>query len=204
MPLLKLNGQKSIGQSSGHFELLMISKISLIEVQNFIYPWMRFWAGPTSFFWSKGSRGLLEVSFKGVMETSSRREFRIFRLRKGFNWNANWKNLLELFNWRLYKKSGDHGPVQPGPSKSQSELPVFLNSGTWILGSFVTVPGIVCGCEYLDWGTLIIKSDFRVMKIHIPPRLVLDIQNPSEFHLCYIGYVLCSNFLCSTCKLYVH
>ena len=135
MPLLKLNGQKSIGQSSGHFELLMISKISLIEVQNFIYPWMRFWAGPTSFFWSKGSRGLLEVSFKGVMETSSRREFRIFRLRKGFNWNANWKNLLELFNWRLYKKSGDPGPVQLGPSKSQSELPVFLNSGTWILGS---------------------------------------------------------------------
>ena len=117
---------KSIGQSSGHFELLMISKISLIEVQNFIYPWMRFWAGPTSFFWSKGSRGLLEVSFKGVMETSSRREFRIFRLRKGFNWNANWKNLLELFNWRLYKKSGDRGPVQPGPSKSQSELPVFF------------------------------------------------------------------------------
>ena len=150
MPLLKLNGQKSIGQSSGHFELLMISKISLIEVQNFIYPWMRFWAGPTSFFWSKGSRGLLEVSFKGVMETSSRREFRIFRLRKGFNWNANWKNLLELFNWRLYKKSGDRGPVQPGPSKSQSELPVFFELRNLYFGFICSGQGIfwIPGLQY--------------------------------------------------------
>ena len=121
------------------------------------FPWLKFrisftheWDFEPDRQVSFGQRGLLEVSFKGVMETSSRREFRIFRLRKGFNWNANWKNLLELFNWRLYKKSGDHGPVQPGPSKSQSELPVFFELRNLYFGFICSGQGIfwIPGLQY--------------------------------------------------------
>ena len=120
MPLLKQTVQKSIGQSSGHFELLVISKTSSIEVLNFISPWMRFWARPTRFFWPKGSRGLLEVNFKGVMETSSRRISNI-SLEQEFNWKSNWKNLIALLNWPLHKKLWTGLKAQFG-DKSQSEI----------------------------------------------------------------------------------
>ena len=99
--------------------LVILSKISSIEVQNFIYPWMRFWARPTRFFWPKGSRSLLEVNFKGVMKTSSRREFRIFRLSKGLIEMLTGKTCLYCLinrctdNHGLENQSGDwSGPTQ--------------------------------------------------------------------------------------------